>query len=457
MSDDSLARSPSDASATAEADYDAIFATIVATERGRWFLNEHVRRYRGADTALVLASLDRIEEAMRGTAGLAPAAQNEILALLETIWRARGEVIGRHGDPAASGEAAISDFRYAAEQIQGLVLAARAGDADPDPGGQLAFQLSRLSGAGDRLERSVAALRVMLGLFDEIEQRLHRLADAGPADEAAAPPEPSTDEIIPADDSASEAVVTDWGFDPGDTQPQPPPSVVTPAAERPAPGMSAFERLEAREYGRRHVMSAVAASEPAEPGEDEGLPTGSAGPTNGSSLDDMVIASAPAEPARTLSPLDSVPADWTAAPAEVMAPAAPIFDPGLFDADDQAAPPAASALESAMPEEVSSSPFAALWEQYTSVRLPEAMLGPAPLPSGEPPGAAPMPSPFQESPAPEPEPQSADVPRHALEQGIGADQPSVSDRLESMRTAIAALMDEVSEKTAGRIPPPRRS
>jgi hypothetical protein len=247
MSDDSLARSPPDASATAEADFDAIHTTIVATQRGRWFLDEYVRRYRGADTAL-------------------PAAQNEILALLETIWQARGEVIGRHGDPAASGEAAIADFRYATEQLQGLVLAARAGDADPDPGGQLAFQLSRLGGAGDRLERSVAALRAMLGLFDEIEQRLQRLADAEPA-------------------------------------PQPP-----------APGPSVLERLEAREYGRR--------------------------------------------------------------------------------------------------------------EQSTSARLPEPTPGPVPLGSEEPPAAA--------------------------------DQPSVIDRLENMRTAIAELMDEVTEKTAGRIPPPAR-
>jgi hypothetical protein len=359
MSDDSLAPSPSDASATAEVNYNAIHATIVATERGRWFLNEHVRRYRGADTALVLASLDRIEEAIRGTAGPVPAAQDEILALLETIWQARGEVIGRHGDPAASGEAAVSDFRYATEQIQGLVLAARAGDADPDPGGQLAFQLSRLSGAGDRLERSVAALRVMLGLFDEIERRLHRLADAGPVDEATAPPpEPSTEAVIPV-------------------------------PEPPALGQSVLERLEAREYRRRNVMTA-----------------------------DWTVATA----------------DWTAAPV-------------------------ASAIESPMPEQVSASasPSETLWEQYTSARLPEAMLGPAPLCSQEPPAAAPLPSPFQDSPASLSEPQPAYVPLHVSEQGIGADQPSVIDRLENMRTAIAALMDEVSEKTAGRIPPPARS
>ena len=350
MLDDSLARSPSEA--TAEADYDAIHATIVATERGRRFLNEHVRRYRGADTALVLASLARIEEAIRGTAGPVPAAQNEILALLETIWQARGEVIGRHGDPAASGEAAISDFRYAAEQIQELVLAARAGDADPDPGGQLAFQLSRLGGAGDRLERSVAALRVMLGLFDEIERRLHRLADAGPDDEAAAaPPE------LPAD-------------------------TVSPAPEPPALGQSVLERLEAREYCRRNAATA----------------------------------------------------DWTVAPV-------------------------ASTLESPIAEQVpaSASPSETLWEQYTSVRLPEATLGPAPLGSEEPPAAAPLPSPFQDSPALLSEPQPACVPLHVSEQGIGADQPSVINRLENMRTAIAALMDEVTEKTAGRIPPSARS
>jgi hypothetical protein len=85
------------------------------------------------------------------------------------------------------------------------------------------------------------------------------------------------------------------------------------------------------------------------------------------------------------------------------------------------------------------------------------MRGSASLGSEEPLAIAPLPSAFQDSPAPVAEPQPASAPLHVSEQRIDADQPSVINRLENMRTAIATLMDEVTEKTAGRIPPPARS
>jgi chemotaxis regulatin CheY-phosphate phosphatase CheZ len=55
------ATSPAAVGATpGAADYDAILAAVMETERGRWFLAEYARRNRHADTAEVLAALERL-------------------------------------------------------------------------------------------------------------------------------------------------------------------------------------------------------------------------------------------------------------------------------------------------------------------------------------------------------------------------------------------------------------
>src|SRR5262245_35867595 len=106
MTDDSLARNHS--LAPADADYDIIHATITATERGRWFLDEYHRRHRGADTELVLTAVGRIEQAIRDGRAIDTTGnpRDEIAAIMEMIRQARRELVGRRGDPAASGEAA---------------------------------------------------------------------------------------------------------------------------------------------------------------------------------------------------------------------------------------------------------------------------------------------------------------------------------------------------------------
>src|SRR5438067_240710 len=45
----------------AQADYDAIEAAVMETARGRWFLAEHARRQRAADTQSVLTAIGRLE------------------------------------------------------------------------------------------------------------------------------------------------------------------------------------------------------------------------------------------------------------------------------------------------------------------------------------------------------------------------------------------------------------
>jgi hypothetical protein len=53
----------------ADCDFDAIWAALAASERGRRFLEEYLRRRRGEDVARLMAAVDRIEaHARRGEA-----------------------------------------------------------------------------------------------------------------------------------------------------------------------------------------------------------------------------------------------------------------------------------------------------------------------------------------------------------------------------------------------------
>ena len=72
MSKDTLAQSDQAATPPNEAEYNAVYAAVTATERGRWFLAEFANRNRKADTDLILAAIARIDEAIR--AGATPQA-----------------------------------------------------------------------------------------------------------------------------------------------------------------------------------------------------------------------------------------------------------------------------------------------------------------------------------------------------------------------------------------------
>src|SRR5947207_165012 len=66
MADELFALATIPADLPAEADYDALCATIMGTARGRWFLQEYARRNRHADTERLIEAIARIEGVVRG-------------------------------------------------------------------------------------------------------------------------------------------------------------------------------------------------------------------------------------------------------------------------------------------------------------------------------------------------------------------------------------------------------
>ncbi len=60
MSNQPLVQSGQAAGPQSEAEYNAVYTAVTATERGRWFLAEFANRNRCADTDRVMAAVARI-------------------------------------------------------------------------------------------------------------------------------------------------------------------------------------------------------------------------------------------------------------------------------------------------------------------------------------------------------------------------------------------------------------
>jgi hypothetical protein len=100
MSSQTLVQSDNAAGPPNEAEYNAVYAAVTATERGRWFLKEFASRNRSADTDLIMAAIARIEAAIVG--GAAPqAAQVRDLALAAAVIEPVRAVGERDDDAAA--------------------------------------------------------------------------------------------------------------------------------------------------------------------------------------------------------------------------------------------------------------------------------------------------------------------------------------------------------------------
>lgn len=80
-----------------EDDYQAFYAVLAGTARGRAFLDEHARRMRHAETEVLLAALKRLENqvaAQTPAPAAAPAGRvmTDVGALLETVRSARAQI-----------------------------------------------------------------------------------------------------------------------------------------------------------------------------------------------------------------------------------------------------------------------------------------------------------------------------------------------------------------------------
>src|SRR4051812_41825080 len=94
MAEDSVALSTVLPPPAAEGDYDAICTTVMESARGRWVLQEYAKRNRHADTAQVLAAIERLETVIRGDRGkdIYQSFRSELIEMASVVAAARAEL-----------------------------------------------------------------------------------------------------------------------------------------------------------------------------------------------------------------------------------------------------------------------------------------------------------------------------------------------------------------------------
>src|SRR4051794_33348028 len=136
MPEEKLALSTIPPSLPADADYDQVYAAVMASAQGRWFLAEFARRNRNSDTRLLLDAIERIEAVVR-TGQARDASQSvriELLEMARTIAQTRADVAEIKPEPAADSAAtpepgpdpdAASEVFAAAERLQDMAWTMR--------------------------------------------------------------------------------------------------------------------------------------------------------------------------------------------------------------------------------------------------------------------------------------------------------------------------------------------
>ena len=126
-----------------DADYEIIAAAVLETARGRWFLAEHARRNRQADTKLVLEAIEKLERSLahRPEAPESDRMRVDLVEMLNAITRTKSEIAAirpadaesNHFDQASTEldaivdttEKATSDILAAAERVQEIAWTLR--------------------------------------------------------------------------------------------------------------------------------------------------------------------------------------------------------------------------------------------------------------------------------------------------------------------------------------------
>jgi hypothetical protein len=199
----------SPASPEEDGDYDAIYATVMESARGRWFLEEYAHRNRNADTKLVLAAIERIESLIRGERSQQEyhGIRTELLEMAEAIAETRAEVTGEQeadvqGQPAERDTKRLSaraEILAMAERLHDVAWTMRERSLDPatcEEIERLAYSILAASSLQDPAPHRVQKLKEVLRY---LERRIGGMLDAGaqvgaiPAEELAEKDEPHAD------------------------------------------------------------------------------------------------------------------------------------------------------------------------------------------------------------------------------------------------------------------------
>jgi hypothetical protein len=199
-----------------ESDYDAICATVMESERGRWFLQEYARRNRNADTRLVLAAIERLEHLIRTERNQQahPGMRAELLEMARAIAQARAEDAGGTRYPDAHSRAAGAeqksppgppDIHETAERLQDVAWTMRERGLDPATCEEIESLASSIVATSSLQDPADDRVRKLTAVLAYLERRIAGMLEPGAQADAPDPESAANAErLIESDASVPE-------------------------------------------------------------------------------------------------------------------------------------------------------------------------------------------------------------------------------------------------------------
>jgi hypothetical protein len=162
-----------------EADYDAVHAALMATERGRRFLTEFADRNRHADTTAIVSAIARIEATLRGEGPPRPDAGDfmEIAAAIDRIEAA-----------LAPGMTPAPDVSAAIERLSDIAFMLHERPVEATLCDGLDAAIREISEAGIRAESTAAGVREAAELVRALAGRVREMMTLSSASRGASQP-----------------------------------------------------------------------------------------------------------------------------------------------------------------------------------------------------------------------------------------------------------------------------
>jgi hypothetical protein len=278
MADGSLAISTMPAGLPADADYDALCEALMASARGRWFLQEYAKRNRNADTLVVLDAIARVEAVVRGDQAhhATQDVRIELLEMARTIAQTRADVAEASPAPAAevASDPTATDIFAAAGRLQEVAWTMRERGLDMAMCDQIADLSSAILSASSLRNPNDGRAQKLGEVLRSLERRIDAMLST-----ASKPPASDGSDDRPAVESPPAAVLPFA---------EPEPAVAETAEAEPAsePGQLDLDPIAVEQ---RAAPVAAAAPEPPPAPEPSPAPP----PVAAAESDDFLLAPLP--------------------------------------------------------------------------------------------------------------------------------------------------------------------
>jgi hypothetical protein len=182
MADEPFALSTSLPTLPADGDFDAVLSAVMGTARGRWFLEEFVRRNRNADTATLLAAFERIGGVIRGqqTHETEQRFPDVLIDVPRTIARTPTGVADDEPDKVAdAGQSPPADSPpdvvAVAERLADMAWTMRERGIDPSTCNQIEALASTILSASSLHNRDDPRARQLCDTLQYLERRINAM------------------------------------------------------------------------------------------------------------------------------------------------------------------------------------------------------------------------------------------------------------------------------------------